>query len=448
MILIGVFVLVAVGLPVTGERHSLTYLYTSFSKPVSVGGIPDFVAMGMLDQRIIDYYDSVTKKKVPRQRWMEERLEDEYWKRGTASRDSKKLWFQVNTDILMTRLRYNDSGLHILQWKHGCEADADANGKLTFRRGMDMYSFDGDDFLYFDDAHKVWVAPVEAARETKRKWDVVKVLKDYTVGYLESECVQWLQKFLQYSQEQRRSAPPPEVYMFAKRSKVKADVVLTCLATGFYPRDVTLNIRMDGRILTREDGVETSGIRPNGDDTYQRRDQVELLWKDVDAKYVCELIHSESGLRVETEWDHKLPVDRTSGWVEVIALVLGAIATIALVVFLFVRYLWGPIKSILSEFMKKKPIKKDNIGPSGEADRHLFADKIADPELSQVKTQPSRKDSSTSVCSSDSGLSSASSHKSTQETQGLMGANEQEPRSQSHYSKNNSDDREGKKLLG
>ncbi len=69
-----------------------------------------------------------------------------------------------------------------------------------------MYSYDGADFLSFDGSNSVWVAPVEAAVETKRKWDEVQVLKEYTIGYLQNECMEWLRKFMEYGKEEMRSA--------------------------------------------------------------------------------------------------------------------------------------------------------------------------------------------------------------------------------------------------
>lgn len=69
-----------------------------------------------------------------------------------------------------------------------------------------MYNYDGQDFLSFDDVNAVWVAPVDAAVETKRKWDDVRVLKEYTKGYLENECIEWLTKFITYEKEQLRKA--------------------------------------------------------------------------------------------------------------------------------------------------------------------------------------------------------------------------------------------------
>jgi hypothetical protein len=90
------------------------------------------------------------------------------------------------------------SDVHILQWKHGCEIDQQSDGTLKFIKGTDQYSYDGDDFLAFDDANMQWVAPVFQAQPTKRKWDGVQILNQYTKGYLEKECVDWLSKFMAY----------------------------------------------------------------------------------------------------------------------------------------------------------------------------------------------------------------------------------------------------------
>lgn len=96
--------------------------------------------------------------------------------------------------------------LHVLQWQHGCEGETQPSGGLKYVRCMDMYSYDGEDFLSFDDTNEVWVSSAVAAEETKRKWDEVQVLKVYTKGYLEKECITWLGKFVQYEQERLTAA--------------------------------------------------------------------------------------------------------------------------------------------------------------------------------------------------------------------------------------------------
>ena len=91
--------------------------------------------------------------------------------------------------------------VHILQWMHGCEGEMQPDGKLQYHHGTDMYSYDGTDFLSFDDDHSTWVAATVASQPTKRKWDDVAVLKEYTKGYLETECMDWLSKFVEFGKK-------------------------------------------------------------------------------------------------------------------------------------------------------------------------------------------------------------------------------------------------------
>ncbi|XP_013879383.1 major histocompatibility complex class I-related gene protein [Austrofundulus limnaeus] len=331
MSVLAVFVLLGTVLTVNSERHSLTYIYTAFSKPVGLPGFPEFTAMGLLDNRMIDYFDSGEQKKIPKQTWMKENLEQEYWDKGTQSRRSKQQWFKVNIDILMKRLRQNDTDTHVLQWMHGCEGESQPDGSMSFVRGMDMYNYDGSDFLSFDDDHQIWVATVDAAIETKRKWDNVQVLKEYTKGYLEKECMEWMSKFRGFGQAQLQSPEKPEVFLFSQKSKIETNVILTCLATGFYPKDIELQIKKNGRVLTREDGVETSGVRPNEDDTFQRKDRVEILKSDVSI-YTCEVIHRASNMHVEKKWNHNLPEEGGNTVGIIAGVAVGIVVSIVIIV--------------------------------------------------------------------------------------------------------------------
>ncbi|KAL7868726.1 hypothetical protein SRHO_G00101100 [Serrasalmus rhombeus] len=141
------------------DKHSLYYIYTALSKDVALPGIYEFTALGLLDDQEIDYYNSQEQVKVPKQDWMKEKLQPDYWDKGIQSRKSKEQWFKVNVDILMQRMGHNETDLHVLQWRHGCEID-EADGKPKFLRGIDEYSYDGEEFLSFDDDNMRWIAPV------------------------------------------------------------------------------------------------------------------------------------------------------------------------------------------------------------------------------------------------------------------------------------------------
>uniref|UniRef100_H3CCR3 Major histocompatibility complex class I ZEA n=1 Tax=Tetraodon nigroviridis TaxID=99883 RepID=H3CCR3_TETNG len=317
-------VLLGSGLVVDGglsEIHSLHYIYTALSRPVNRPGIHEFTAMGMLDDHMIDYFDSDKQVKVPKQTWMKTELEENYWEKGTQSRKSKQQWFKVNIKILKDRFRQNDSDIHVLQWVHGCNIDTSGN-ETEFLHGIDMYSYDGESFLTFDEANENWVAPNDAALQTKRKWDDLQVLKEYTKVYLKKECVTWLERFLKYQKE--NTAPvKPAVYALSREANVQANIVLTCMATGFSSINTIVQIKRDGLVLTKDDG----DVRPNGDGTYQKRDQVEIPKSDK-SKYTCEVIHESSGLHEIRVWDTDegntaVVVGAVVGVVVVVVLVIG-----------------------------------------------------------------------------------------------------------------------------
>nr|AHA37396.1 MHC class I antigen ZFA transcript variant 8 [Danio rerio] len=308
------------------EKHSLYYIYTGLSRPVDLPGIYEFSAMGLLDDRQIDSYNSREQRKIPKQQWMKEKMQEDYWEKGTQSRKSKELWFNVNVNILMDRMRHNRLDLHVLQWRTGCEVEIKGS-EVKFSKGIDEYGYDGENFLAFDDAESQWVAPVEEALPTKRKWDSVPILNQYTKGYLEKECVDWLNKFREYADEELRNGSPPEVHVFAVKSiSDKTKLKLTCLATGFYSKDTMLVIR---RNRLPEKKTESTGVRPNHDQTFQLRKSVEIEQDETD-EYDCYMTHRTLKGPVIARWDGKckdcLP---NLNWICVVAgavLMLGVVA--------------------------------------------------------------------------------------------------------------------------
>uniref|UniRef100_A0A3Q4GKD8 MHC class I-like antigen recognition-like domain-containing protein n=1 Tax=Neolamprologus brichardi TaxID=32507 RepID=A0A3Q4GKD8_NEOBR len=253
------------------QNHSLTYIYTGLSKPVGLPGIHEFTAMGLLDDKMIDYFDSENQAKIPKQEWMKTCVPENYWKEGTQSRKNKLQWFKESINILMQQMGQNDSVLHVLQWMVGCEVEMQPGGKLKFLQGFWKYNYDGDDFLYLDNKGQEWGAVNYVAELTKRKWDHYWNAKGYTKNYLENTCIDWLSNLLNCGQQQLRNTSAPEVYAIKKEAKVKTNITLICLVTGFYQKDIIMRIKRNEYILTEKDGLISSGVVPNGDETSQRK---------------------------------------------------------------------------------------------------------------------------------------------------------------------------------
>ncbi|KAJ8367029.1 hypothetical protein AAFF_G00333660 [Aldrovandia affinis] len=309
LLLLGVFT------RVHSETHELQYIYTALSKPIEMPGVYKFTAMGILDGRPIDKYNSQEKVKEPVQEWMRNNPKD-YWEKGTQSRKSKEQWFDVNVNILMDRMRQNHSDVHILQWTHGCKAEVQPGGGLKYVEGFDQYGYDGEDFLSFNAADRQWVAPVTEAVATKKKWDDVDILNLYTQGYLEKECVQSLERFLKFQEEffGRMDDSPPKVHVWAKESFQPGKLILVCLATEFFPKDVKVDIFRGKLRLDESDGVTSSGVRPNGmvvagkGETFQLRKTLEIEKSDT-SEYSCVVNHRTLSVPLETKWDGKVTSD-------------------------------------------------------------------------------------------------------------------------------------------
>uniref|UniRef100_A0A3B1IUY3 Ig-like domain-containing protein n=1 Tax=Astyanax mexicanus TaxID=7994 RepID=A0A3B1IUY3_ASTMX len=95
---------------------------------------------------------------------------------------------------------------------------------------------------------------------------------------------------------------PPAVRVFAKKSVHEwRNLTLTCLITGFYPKDVKMSLRKFSTEIP-EHLITSSGVRPNDDETYQLRKCVEIQ-EDDKADYDCYVSHSSLTEPVIKQWD-------------------------------------------------------------------------------------------------------------------------------------------------
>ncbi|XP_058864984.1 H-2 class I histocompatibility antigen, Q9 alpha chain-like [Acipenser ruthenus] len=274
--------------------HSLRYFFMGFSEGT---GLPEFVTMGMLDDEQIDYYDSVMKKMVPKQDWMERSEGPEYWERETQGAVGTQQSFKLNIRIAMQRFNQT-GGVHTLQRMYGCELDDDGT-----KRGFNQYGFDGKDFLSFDKDTLTWTAPVMQAVITKHKWDANRAGNQYWKGYLEGTCIEWLQKYVQYGRETLERRVPPAVTLLQMKARGSADTEVLCHVTGFFPRAVEVSWVRDGRDHL-EEGVQSGEVLPNQDGTYQLRKILTVSPEEQRRHiYSCQVDHVSFTEKQNYIWD-------------------------------------------------------------------------------------------------------------------------------------------------
>ncbi|KAM6471826.1 uncharacterized protein PHA67_002265 isoform 7-T7 [Liasis olivaceus] len=256
-------VLVAVTLPEScfgSSSHSMKCFLTSMSDPSQ--GLPHFVALGYLDDQVLLYYDSNSRKMQPRVSWMEEvgKEDPQYWDRNTQRVRGHEEVFRAYLEP--ARTRHNESeDLHTWQWMCGCELHGNGS-KVGFLR----CGYDGKDFLTFDKEILTWVAPNPQAEVTRRKWDAIPGFNQRRKAYLEEECFEWLKKYQSYGKETLLRTEAPVVTVSSRTEADDGMETHICRMDGFYPKEIEASWRRDGELWLQD--TFRGSVAPNADGTY------------------------------------------------------------------------------------------------------------------------------------------------------------------------------------
>ncbi|XP_058609903.1 HLA class I histocompatibility antigen, alpha chain E-like [Onychostoma macrolepis] len=261
------------------ENHSLHYMYTGLTK---AGPFPVFSAVGESDNIQIVRYSN--EKQV----WIRDNLTVDDWNKAPAEPpETREEFLNYLYDLSRCTPSAECSELHVLQRISGCELEKLSNGTVKSRKAFDEFAYDGKDFITLKYDLLPWL---DKGIETKMDHQTGRnpFLRDFLVN-----CSKWISTF------DNTYKSPPDVHVFARKSPDHSKLNLSCLTTGFYPKDVEMNIRLDRTVLGNQ---ISSGIRPNDDKTFQLRTSVEID-RNHKGFYDCFVIHSSLTEPASVEWD-------------------------------------------------------------------------------------------------------------------------------------------------
>ncbi|XP_015259809.1 PREDICTED: major histocompatibility complex class I-related gene protein-like [Cyprinodon variegatus] len=279
--------------------------YSTCTTSPELTTFPEFVEVELVDEQPVSYYDSVLRKKIPKQDWMAKSEGPGSWKRSNQALITAQKTFKNNINI--AKQNFNPiGGVHIYQAMYGCQWD-DETKQIN---GYQQYGYDGEDFISFDLNTGTWVAPKPQGLITKHQWDADRALIERAKNDLTQRCPEYLEMYVVYGSHTLTRKDLPSVSFLQRSSSSQ----VSCFATGFYPSKAEMFWRKDGAEI--HNGVEKGEILPNNDGTYQMSADIDLssVPPEDRTKYECvfqlsgekDLIHELKKTKIKTNKNHSM----------------------------------------------------------------------------------------------------------------------------------------------
>ncbi|XP_066524810.1 zinc-alpha-2-glycoprotein-like [Hoplias malabaricus] len=280
------------------DEHSLFYLFIVQSD-LSVNNIYQFSVETLLDDTQMDSYSSRDGIRTPKQSWVKE-IEESLWRTGTEKLKYDGKLLKEFLIIQMAFSGHNPSERHVLQWRLGCEGETLPDGSVSPLNCFNDLHYDGEDLISYNWTLRKWTVSASQSSDLEKRWNNEKGDLQKAINQKCEDCVKWL-GFYSKCSTTYTSLTVPDVYVFVKKSQTESSrLTLTCLATGFYPKDLKMRLRRFTTSLP-DHLLTSSGVRPNGDGTYQLRKSVDVQEEDA-AGYDCYVEHSSLQKPIIKPW--------------------------------------------------------------------------------------------------------------------------------------------------
>nr|AIZ77409.1 antigen-presenting glycoprotein CD1.1 [Crocodylus siamensis] len=157
-------------------------------------------------------------------------------------------------------------------------------------------SLGGEDLVSFSSGKWVAQRQDKLALHVQDSLNRDKGTIDTMENLLNHTCIQDLQTLLRNGKEVLERQERPVAVVFARQPPITSELplLLVCRVTGFYPRPIRVTWLRDGEEVPPGPGLNSSGLLPNADLTYQLRS---VLAVDLGAghRYACHVEHSSLG---------------------------------------------------------------------------------------------------------------------------------------------------------
>ncbi|XP_075770907.1 antigen-presenting glycoprotein CD1d-like isoform X3 [Pelodiscus sinensis] len=210
----------------------------------------------------------------------------------------------------------------VIQSAFGCELHPNGTSRGFYEAGVS-----GQDFLGLDMDAGTWVARSEdkAALYTRDRLNQDKGTISTIRTLLGTTCVSEIKSFVSHGNASLQRQERPVAVVFVREpppAEPPMPWLLVCRVTGFYPRAVRVAWLQDGEEVEPGWRLNSSGILPNADLTYQLRSSLAVGPGDGHS-YACRVQHSSLGVRsLLILWEHS----RHRGPGLAVGITLGALA--------------------------------------------------------------------------------------------------------------------------